>query len=126
MPSLAQFVYFISDGDAIKIGLSKTPKGRLRTLQTGHPRELVLLASLEGSRRLEREIHERFANLRLRGEWFRDDGEIRKWLRSSPNATLTREQSERPNATLTREQSERRADEALTELAELAGWRPET
>jgi hypothetical protein len=42
--------------------------------------DLSVLALLEGSRQLERELHRRFAVYRLRGEWFRDVPEIRDFF----------------------------------------------
>lgn len=36
-------LYIISDGDLIKIGVSKKPIKRLAQLQTGHPKKLKLI-----------------------------------------------------------------------------------
>lgn len=36
-------LYLISDGTAIKVGISKEPKARILELQTGNPRKLKLL-----------------------------------------------------------------------------------
>ena len=40
------FVYFISDGNLIKIGKSDNPEKRLYTMQTGNGRKLKLLKSI--------------------------------------------------------------------------------
>lgn len=65
------FIYFISDTKAIKIGFSaKSPMGRLRDMQTGHPLPLILVGSIPGCAYEEFVIHNRFAHLRLKGEWF--------------------------------------------------------
>jgi hypothetical protein len=67
-------VYFIQAGKAgpIKIGRTVGKVGaRMATLQTGSPEPLMLLAAVPGGASVERGIHERFADLRLRGEWFR-------------------------------------------------------
>lgn len=69
-------VYFIGFGDYIKIGFSNNLKGRLNTLQTGSPEKLVLYASMRGTHRKEIELHQRFAHLRLKGEWFRKAPDI--------------------------------------------------
>lgn len=63
-------VYFIRSPQGIKIGVSNNPEGRLRVLQTSHTEPLELLAFIEGGKDLESEYHERFAEHRIRGEWF--------------------------------------------------------
>jgi len=62
------YVYFISDGTAIKIGKTDNPKGRLQSLQVGNPRELFLLGT--SPLLTEEEVHTLFKNIRIRGEWF--------------------------------------------------------
>lgn len=67
-------VYFIRAGasGAIKIGTTRSnPHARLRDLQTGNPDPLTLLAAMPGGADVERGLHERFADSRLTGEWFR-------------------------------------------------------
>lgn len=67
------WVYFIAGEHAIKIGVARDPWRRLRELQTASPEPLRLVTCWWGSRKLEREIHRRFAHLRAHGEWFRAD-----------------------------------------------------
>lgn len=69
---MRRWVYFIQEGEdgPIKIGCTKGLQGRLDQLQTGHARKLHLRASFEGGREQERELHARFAEHRLQGEWF--------------------------------------------------------
>jgi hypothetical protein len=66
------FVYFIQSGTAgpVKIGLSKAPTQRVSKLQTGNPRELILRHVIPGDRIVEDELHDRFKEARIRGEWF--------------------------------------------------------
>lgn len=69
-------IYFIQQHNeslAVKIGYtaSDEPEGRLRSLQTGNPSELTVLGTMPGTAADERELHRRFANFRLVGEWFR-------------------------------------------------------
>lgn len=68
------YVYFITDGEAIKIGYSTEPKSRLATLQVGSPRQLRILASVPGTEEIEQALHRKFVHLRVpdRREWFRD------------------------------------------------------
>jgi len=63
-------IYFIRSPNAVKIGMAKDPHRRLMVLQTSHPDELELVATREGGRALEAEYHARFAEHRVRGEWF--------------------------------------------------------
>lgn len=74
-------VYFIQGGDLIKIGYAKSPQKRLDNLKTGCAFELTLLASMPGSVKLERHIHERFADLRHLREWFRVDPKLTRFIR---------------------------------------------
>lgn len=68
-------VYFIQQGldGPIKIGLARNPDARRDQLQTGHAEHLYLRAVRRGEADLERWLHARFAEGRLRGEWFRAD-----------------------------------------------------
>lgn len=75
----ATFIYFIQAGGSdgpIKIGVSNAPHLRLAELQTGMPNELVLLATRHGNNRAEKELHQRFAADRIRGEWFRPSAAV--------------------------------------------------
>lgn len=79
------FVYFIAASGTgnVKIGFSADdPNKRLRSLQTGCPNELELLYSEPGAVADEKAYHALFAHLRVRGEWFRDDTELRAFLDS--------------------------------------------
>lgn len=49
---------------------SKDPQRRLRQFQTAAPTEYELLGVIPGSQRLEHQIHKRFEDLRVKGEWF--------------------------------------------------------
>jgi hypothetical protein len=68
-------VYFLQSiaGAAIKIGFTGMFQRRLRRLQLSSPDRLCLLKLTPGGRPREREIHERFTDLRLHGEWFSPD-----------------------------------------------------
>jgi hypothetical protein len=72
--------YFISDGDAVKIGYSTDPGKRLRALQTAHPKRLTLLGVCSFK---ESELHEKFHGLRLHGEWFKLTPELEQFIQES-------------------------------------------
>ncbi len=55
----------------IKIGKAGNIRQRAKGLQTSHPWPLTLLAVIPGDGSSEPRWHERFAHLRLSGEWFR-------------------------------------------------------
>lgn len=71
-------VYCIrSECGAVKIGVAKDVQRRLDNLQIGSPLGLEIVGVIPGDETLERELHERFAARRTRGEWFNDsDGAI--------------------------------------------------
>jgi len=67
-------VYFIisEKNQEIKIGFTAGPvEKRLRSLQTAHPYRLNLLTTICGTTEDEKSLHERFANIRLEGEWLK-------------------------------------------------------
>lgn len=65
-----RYVYFIRCGASgpIKIGSAYDVAKRIVGLQTAHFEKLTLLGSSEVL--VEFDVHERFADLRMRGEWF--------------------------------------------------------
>jgi len=69
-------IYVITQGDEsdfkAKIGISSDPESRLKTLQTGSPKDLKLSFSfpVPDDKELEGYLHERFEDRRLNGEWF--------------------------------------------------------
>lgn len=67
------FVYFISTGQFIKIGKAIDLKKRLAQLQTSSPRRLTLVHVIECADMdaIERHYHQRFADRRAVGEWFK-------------------------------------------------------
>ncbi len=67
-------IYFIQDEAslAIKIGFTNgDPEERLKTLQTGCPGKLWLIHTTPGDQAFEKDLHDRFAQARVNGEWFR-------------------------------------------------------
>lgn len=74
------YIYFVSDGRNIKIGISTDPDKRAAMLQTSHSARLEILGTQKGDRQLERDLHDRFRNHRQLGEWFKDAPEIRDYI----------------------------------------------
>lgn len=76
-------IYFIrSYNTHIKIGYSNDPEYRKRALQTSSPVKLHLQAIMPGSFQTESGLHEMFAHLRTRGEWFRYTDELKWFIRA--------------------------------------------
>lgn len=76
-PADAGFVYFIRAHESLfKIGQTyQNPYKRLGSIQTGYPEELTVYGYIisDRYRDMEKEIHQRLADCRLKGEWFQID-----------------------------------------------------
>jgi hypothetical protein len=82
-------IYFIRCGDAIKIGYSDcNPQGRLKTMQTGNPVKLELLAVTDGSETDEVAYHAHFVDLHIHGEWFRCEPKLLDFIKEQPPPKL--------------------------------------
>ena len=69
------FVYFITDGWYIKIGVANNVEKRLLQLQTGNAHNLLVLLRVPftdsyAAYRAEKEFHREYSEKRLVGEWF--------------------------------------------------------
>jgi hypothetical protein len=84
----APVVYFIRNGNRVKIGTTTELKRRIRTLAL-RTENVVLL--LDGGKPLERQHHNRFADLRIGNtEWFAYEGALVDYVHTQ-TAHLTRE-----------------------------------
>jgi hypothetical protein len=76
-------VYFCEthDGQFVKIGYSTSLRSRFGQIErTLRPSPIRLLGYIPGSRATELWIHQRFAQHRERGEWFRYGADIREFI----------------------------------------------
>ena len=77
-------IYFIETYEnqtrLIKIGYSVNPNKRRLTLQTGCPTSLKLLFQKNGTYKDEAALKRRFSRLKVRGEWFRVDQELKDFI----------------------------------------------
>jgi len=74
------YIYFISDGEFVKIGIANNPMQRLLAIQIGNARELKLLFTIpiykwhgissSAANDLEIFLHKGFGDNHIRGEWF--------------------------------------------------------
>lgn len=76
-------VYFLGCNGKVKIGTTTDLPRRHNDLSMGNP-DLTLLATILGGHREERELHERFREYRVRGEWFRLEGKLAEYVASLP------------------------------------------
>lgn len=74
------FIYFIKAGGMIKIGYTKNLKERMTTIQVSMPIKIELIGVMEGTQSFERELHHLFREHKERGEWFRDEGRIARFI----------------------------------------------
>ena len=74
------YVYFVTDGVAIKIGHASSPRSRLCELQVSHHVTLSLLHNMPGKFEDEYKIQQRFSHLRIRGEWFRPGQDLLDYI----------------------------------------------
>jgi hypothetical protein len=70
------YVYFVSDGEHIKIGRAVNVVARLRGMQTGSAKPLTILATFLTAESIETELHRRFKAARVTGEWYRPVPEL--------------------------------------------------
>lgn len=73
-------VYVVGFGAYVKIGFSMEVNSRMLMLQQHLPVDLVHYADFPGTRADEAALHRRFANLRLKGEWFQKRGRMITWI----------------------------------------------
>ncbi len=79
----ASMVYLINaiGADHYKIGIADDIPKRIRQLQTGNPIDLVLVCTIYSrhAKNKESELHDRFTDLNIRGEWFKlSDKDVRE------------------------------------------------
>lgn len=81
-------VYFIgmeSDKSAVEIGFASKIEDRLSSLQTSSHHKLKVLAAINGTAKLEKELHRKFAGDHIRGEWFGRTEAIEAFIAANAN-----------------------------------------
>lgn len=73
-------VYFVQAGEFIKIGTTTNLRARIAALQNGSPFPITLLHTLPGACEKERAIQKHFYEFRIRGEWYEDAPELRRFI----------------------------------------------
>lgn len=67
------YIYFVTDMEFIKIGITKKLASRMSSLQTGNPKKLHLIGAATGSKKYEKEQHKMWEGKSANGEWFKID-----------------------------------------------------
>lgn len=74
---------------SIKIGCSTQVEKRLRGIMQHHKSDLILLATQEGDREREKEIHKRFRDIRLKtSEQFKPSPELLQFIGLEPDPSV--------------------------------------
>lgn len=73
-------IYVAGFAEYIKIGWSADVYIRIKTIQDGVPEPLIVYATIAGEIWQERRLHSRFASVRTRGEWFKRNEVLNRWI----------------------------------------------
>lgn len=81
---MSSFVYFLEckQSKLVKIGSSVAPITRLETYQAWSPVPLTLICTIPGDAKLERNIHNCFADCHSHGEWFFREDRLDKAIKA--------------------------------------------
>lgn len=84
-------IYFIQAQGIghIKIGFTDgDPLVRMSQLQPSSPVPLVLMATTSGTQEVEKQLHKRFAEHRVRGEWFKPVSELLTYIAECARSSI--------------------------------------
>lgn len=91
MPSDQGEVYFAEaiGAGAVKIGFTwKGTRNRIQSMQSHNHCELRLVCVIAAEPETESQLHQQFAHLWIRGEWFRFGDEIKAFISDHPAPTI--------------------------------------
>lgn len=78
-------IYFVQVNHTgpVKIGYTRvTPSYRLTFLQCGNPFKLNIRGVIQGTKADEQNLHRKFRQHRIRGEWFKHRGNVKQFVRA--------------------------------------------
>jgi DNA-binding XRE family transcriptional regulator len=81
-------IYFIKQGDYVKIGFTNRFKTRLNQLQVSSPIKLEVLGIIDGNKEEEKSIHEKFKHISSNGEWFMYCDELKSYIDLLDNSLM--------------------------------------
>ena len=73
-------VYFIKAENRLKIGYAEDPSKRIPSIQTSSPFQLEVLLIIDGDYSIERDLHQKFQDFRVSGEWFEFNDDIKSFI----------------------------------------------
>lgn len=87
------YVYFIRSFDRVKIGFTADLTKRFKQLKTGASNPIRILAVVPGTQDTEAYFHSMFADYRVNGEWFRYEGDLKRFTGVMPARLFTPERT---------------------------------
>jgi hypothetical protein len=90
-------IYFIQNAvnNHIKVGFTAKPVRRRRSnLQTGNSAKLVLLGMMQGDEAMETDLHQRFAEAHILGDWFAPIPRLLQFIIQACTAGLLKQKEE--------------------------------
>lgn len=73
-------IYFITDGEYLKIGKATNLANRFQALQCASPKKLYIVATIDGIYKEESKLHKKFNNIRYNREWFYYTKELQDFI----------------------------------------------
>jgi len=114
MEDMKREIYLIRhNSGAVKIGYSKNPERRVRALDVmPYPVvELEFSKRVRDAKSVERELHERYSDKQIRGEWFdlteTEVEELKKWLTTVGEGQVLEHKSGKTRADVLKVQEKR-------------------
>lgn len=85
-------IYFVTARELgrVKIGFTENVQTRLAKMRSDSPTQLLLERVCEGSLSIEAELHARFAEFRVVGEWFDLVHEIEEFMKELPRPACSK------------------------------------
>lgn len=73
-------IYFLSDGEYVKIGFSDNVTKRISQIQTANPKDLSVELIIDGDYAFEQKIHNDLKEFSVKGEWFYYSDSVKKYI----------------------------------------------
>ena len=77
-------IYFLQpeNESLVKIGYTSNPRLRMSDHQVSNPHKLIMLLLIDGSRKDEKALHNKFVDDKYRAEWFYLSDDIKEFIKS--------------------------------------------
>lgn len=81
-------IYFLSDGEHVKIGFSDDVKKTVAHIQTSNPKKLSVELIIDGDYAFEQKIHNDLKEFSVKGEWFYYSDSVREYIHKLKSGDL--------------------------------------